>query len=90
MATRRPIVQYSPTAIPRPLTLEGIARWVEQELGILARIMQESTSLELRPIHAAPSNPRPGMIVYADGTDWNPGAGEGVYVYSIALAWGKL
>lgn len=30
-----------------------------------------------------------GMIAYADGTVWNPGAGEGVYA-RIAGAWVKL
>ncbi len=32
---------------------------------------------------------RKGMIAYADGTNWNPGAGEGVYYYNGA-AWVKL
>ncbi len=29
--------------------------------------------------HVAPSKPRDGMVVYADGTNWNPGSGEGFY-----------
>lgn len=32
--------------------------------------------------HVAPSKPRDGMIAYADGTNWNPGAGgEGLYYF---------
>lgn len=34
---------------------------------------------ELQILHAAPKKLREGMIVYADGSDWNPGSGEGVY-----------
>ena len=29
----------------------------------------------------APPKPRVGQLAYADGTDWNPGSGEGLYVY---------
>ena len=36
--------------------------------------------------HVAPTKPREGMLVYADGTDWNPGSGAGYYVY-YAGAW---
>ena len=36
--------------------------------------------------HVAPGKPREGMLVYADGTDWNPGSGAGYYVY-YAGAW---
>lgn len=34
-----------------------------------------------------PPRPRTGMTVYADGTSWNPGAGEGIYRYNLAGAW---
>lgn len=30
-----------------------------------------------------------GVMVYADGTSWNPGSGEGLYAYYNA-AWNKL
>jgi len=31
--------------------------------------------------HVAPIKPREGMLVYADGVNWNPGSGAGYYVY---------
>ena len=43
----------------------------------------------IEPRHVAPVKLRNGMIVYADGTDWNPGSGEGFYGYQ-AGAWVKL
>ena len=36
---------------------------------------------------AAPSNPQSGDVVYADGTSWDPGSGEGIYRYSVAGSW---
>ena len=37
----------------------------------------------------APKKPREGMIVIADGSSWNPGAGKGAYEYKSG-AWVKL
>ena len=37
-----------------------------------------------------PTNKTPGMTAYADGTNWNPGDGEGDYIYTQAGAWLKL
>lgn len=32
-------------------------------------------------LHEEPAKPEEGMIVVADGTDWNPGFGAGQYTY---------
>ena len=34
---------------------------------------------QLQILYAEPSKLFAGMIVYADGTTWDPGSGEGVY-----------
>ncbi len=39
--------------------------------------------------NVAPAKPRTGDTRLADGTNWNPGAGAGVYTY-YAAAWHKL
>jgi hypothetical protein len=39
--------------------------------------------------NAAPSKPRQGWVRYADGTNWNPGSSEGLYVYD-GTSWNKL
>lgn len=80
---------YNPRPYRGELTLEGLQRHFDEELNIIARQFAETTELELRPINAAPDKPREGMIVYADGTHWNPGAGKGVYV-RLAATWSKL
>lgn len=39
--------------------------------------------------NSAPEKPREGMIRFADGTNWNPGSGRGLYQY-VSTAWVKL
>ena len=81
---------YFPTTPPGDSELDSLVRWLRHELELISTALQETTALDLRPIYAAPTRPRAGMIVYADGTSWNPGAGEGVYTYTLAGAWSKL
>lgn len=45
--------------------------------------------LHLDVLENEPAEPFDGMLVYADGTSWNPGSGEGFYGYE-AGAWVKL
>ena len=82
-------MQFQSSTLPAELTPDSVAKWVEENFLTLARAMAEQSEVELRPIYAPPSNPREGMIVYADGTEWNPGSGKGVYVFTGA-AWSKL
>ncbi len=43
---------------------------------------------ELIYLHAEPARVRAGLMVLADGSDWNPGSGEGVYRRNAAnTAW---
>ena len=43
----------------------------------------------LATLNVAPDKPRAGMVALADGTNWNPGSGAGVYAY-YGGAWVKL
>jgi hypothetical protein len=36
------------------------------------------------PVYAPPAKPRAGMRRYADGTQWNPGSGAGLYRFDGA------
>lgn len=42
---------------------------------------QANSILTLEVFRAEPAKPRTGMVVIADGTNWNPGSGTGAYVY---------
>jgi hypothetical protein len=46
-------------------------------------------NLTLPALAAEPTRIRNGMIVYADGSNWNPGSGEGFYGREGG-AWVKL
>lgn len=74
---------------PDDLSNESLLAWVLRELESVERSQAETSVLELRPVNAEPSKRVEGMIVFADGTDWNPGAGKGVYTY-LSGAWSKL
>jgi hypothetical protein len=41
----------------------------------------------LQVLYVAPAKAVAGDVVYADGVTWNPGAGEGIYRYSLGGAW---
>jgi hypothetical protein len=44
--------------------------------------------LQLVVLNAEPKLILPRMVVYADGTNWNPGSGEGIYRRNAAnSAW---
>lgn len=70
-------------------TVEDLLRFVLDELKSVELQFNEQDVLDLRPIGAEPKRPRDGMIVYADGTGWNPGSGAGPYVRR-AGAWTPL
>ena len=46
-------------------------------------------AIYLRELNVAPAKVREGMIALADGTNWNPGSGAGVYAY-YGGSWVKL
>lgn len=80
---------YVPGVHPPIATLDELLVYVGEELKKIADESAEITALELRPIYVAPSRPREGMIISADGVSWNPGAGAGAYEYKGG-AWVKL
>jgi len=54
-------------------------------------LRQQSQENPLLELHVAPDKPHGGMMVIADGVDWNPGNGRGVYWYDEDVsAWQYL
>jgi hypothetical protein len=62
---------------------------VQEEFTRVARGLQISDRVTFNILYAAPPDPVAGMLVYADGTTWNPGSGVGLYEYRGG-AWVKL
>lgn len=66
----------------RPATLsEPLAEYLERELEEIERAFSLFDFARLKQLNAEPAKPRAGMVVYADGMNWNPGSGEGIYAY---------
>jgi len=60
----------------------------------LAQIAQElrlyqAERIRLIPQPVAPDRPQEGDVANADGTNWNPGGGAGLYQY-LGGAWVKM
>lgn len=77
---------------PNVHNTEELLQWLQGELLEIEAALDvpEHSRIQLVTLHAAPSKPREGDIVRADGTDWDPGLGEGVYEYTAGGAWSKL
>lgn len=65
----------------------GLQGELERIAGTLGQ--PEVQFLVLKTYHAAPAKPQEGQVVLADGTDWDPGSGAGVYCY-YGAAWNRL
>lgn len=65
-----------------------LAKYVDDEFAQVASALQSNDPFTV--FYAAPTRPRVGMLVYADGTHWNPGAGEGFYEYTSGAVWVPL
>lgn len=68
----------------RAQTVNSFAEVTEQLRAVERASYAPLELLQLAPRASAPPKPRKGMIAYADGVAWNPGAGEGVYVFKTA------
>jgi hypothetical protein len=57
-----------------------LSKYTEDEFGIVSQQLQvtEADPILFNP----PPKPRRGTYAYADGTHWNPGAGEGPYYFN--------
>lgn len=81
---------YTVSTPPSTEDLREYKQYVDQELqqisGALALLFGGNV-LETRNV--APTKPRAGMLALADGVNWNPGGGAGVYCY-YGAAWHLL
>lgn len=63
---------------------EYSSEWFFKELQKLREDIVGRDYYSLRKLTVEPSKLRDGLIVYADGTEWDPGSGEGIYAYYSA------
>lgn len=71
-----------------PADVEDIPRWLQQAMPQLINALNLAGDMQ-RTLDVAPNKPREGMIRYADGTNWDPGAGVGLYRFTSG-SWGLV
>jgi hypothetical protein len=71
--------RFAPPTIPQSAPKE--LKDYGQQLHAAVRKASESANdfLSLKVLHAEPAKYFAGMVIYADGSDFNPGSGEGIY-----------
>lgn len=81
-------MKYQPGPTPEVAQLPA---YVQSEFRSLAQILNEPSlfCIVFDELHIEPARRFTGLTVLADGTDWNPGSGAGVYTY-YGAAWHKL
>lgn len=79
---------YSPSQISEGTPQQLIA-WAMREFQKIAQAITFGLARRVEFRNVEPARPREGDVVGADGTNWDPGSGQGVYAY-YAGAWHKL
>jgi len=75
---------------PVPSNPEDIPAYLQAELDRLSAIIGNMADGHFEESNVVPSKPRAGDVRYADGSNWNPGSGEGLYLYLSTGAWSNL
>ena len=76
---------YQRTSLPSEYEQERL----QEEFERVEQAFLLQDFVRLKELNVQPTKPRSGLTVLADGVNWNPGAGQGVYTY-YAGAWHKL
>lgn len=81
---------YEPTAVPTDAPA-GLRAWLAAQLRLVADVLArpEVVSVRFTKLAAEPARYADGDVVFANGTDWNPGSGAGLYERRGG-AWNKL
>lgn len=82
-------MSYNPARMGTLATIEELRSYVELELERISKEFNETIALDLRAVHQEPKRPREGMIVSADGSNWNPGSGAGAYEF-VGGVWRRV
>lgn len=82
-------MRYQPLHPPPGIDF-ALLRYLTDEFANIASTLEGVESVLLTPLNVEPAKPRDGMIVLADGTNFNPGAGGAGFYGRSAGAWVKL
>lgn len=84
-------ISYEPSQVPADISdINVLRRYLREEFDRIAATIRLLAAGHIDVTYVAPIKPRRGDIRYADGTQWNPGSGEGVYFYNSGGIWKLL
>ena len=79
--------KYTPNPVPD--NPEDLPQYLLQEFLKIQGALEENSTTFIEVKNVAPVRIKQGDIVYGDGTNFNPGAGEGIYFRNAAGNWVK-
>ncbi len=74
---------------PRSEELKDLSNYVREEYDKIATNFSLFDFAIFKELQEEPKRLIPGLVVLADGTNWNPGSGQGLYIY-YGSSWHKL
>lgn len=73
-------VYYSAEDVPAGLP-PAVSEFLQDQLRKISAALTEPDVYNFQKTNIAPTKPQSGDIRFADGTNWNPGAGAGLYLF---------
>jgi hypothetical protein len=70
---------YKRASVAQSSEIADLGKRIDLELEKIEKAITEAG--QVTPLHVEPIRPRDGHTALADGTDWDPGDGQGVYTY---------
>jgi len=64
-----------------PEAMQDLVGYLERELLRISLTFEQGPARTVEFQNVAPARPREGMVTGADGTNWDPGYGQGIYGY---------
>lgn len=82
-------MKYQPSAPPFAINSD-LRAWLSDEMRRISNAIGRAEHIQFDPIDVEPERPSKGMMVWAEAVAWDPGAGEGLYVYNELGTWDKV
>lgn len=77
---------YNPD-LTQNIDVEDLPRYLFEELVKLSAAMEEMrVAMYPDELHVEPARKINNMVVLADGSDWNPGSGKGLYRWNADVS----
>lgn len=80
---------FSPEPLSGVEDISQLIAYIQRQMFAIHAAMLIGYAQQIKFRDTPPTRPREGLTVGADGTNWNPGAGKGVYTYYSGV-WNKL